>query len=122
AKMMAESAVQYPDFAAAFYAAGPATMLAKITGFLRSLHEHGLLQIDNAELAAEQLIASWLGLEPASAKPGHWEGRQPPHVARGLFGLGGVGPGHQFIDAGSRPQVDELGEHVGQPGQGIDRI
>lgn len=62
AKMMAESADQYPDLAAAFYAAGPATMLGKVTGFLRSLHEHGLLQIDNPELAAEQLIASWLGL------------------------------------------------------------
>jgi len=61
AKMMAESADQYPDLAAAFYAAGPATMLAKVAGFLRSLHEHGLLQIDNPELAAEQLIASWLG-------------------------------------------------------------
>jgi hypothetical protein len=37
-------------------------MIAKVAGFLRSLHEHGLLQIDNLELAAEQLIASWLGL------------------------------------------------------------
>jgi hypothetical protein len=36
-------------------------MLAKVAGFLRSLHEHGLLRIDNLELAAEQLIASWLG-------------------------------------------------------------
>jgi len=44
----------------AFYAAGP-TMIAKVAGFLRSLHEHGLLRIDNLELAAERLIASWLG-------------------------------------------------------------
>jgi TetR/AcrR family transcriptional regulator, mexJK operon transcriptional repressor len=60
--MMAESADQYPDLAAAFYAAGPGAMLAKVTSFLRSLVEHGLLAIDDPELVAEQLLASWLGL------------------------------------------------------------
>lgn len=62
ARMMAESADQHPDLAAAFYAAGPAKMLHKVAGFLRSLGEHGLLRIDDPELAAEQLIAAWLGL------------------------------------------------------------
>jgi hypothetical protein len=45
---------------------------------------------------------------------------QPPHVDDGLWSLGGVGPGHQFVDAGRRPAVDELGEDVGSPGQRID--
>jgi TetR/AcrR family transcriptional regulator, mexJK operon transcriptional repressor len=62
AKMMAESADQFPDLVAAFYAAGPATMHAKVAGFLRSLGERGLLAIEKPELAAEQLIATWLGL------------------------------------------------------------
>jgi TetR/AcrR family transcriptional regulator, mexJK operon transcriptional repressor len=62
ARMMAESAEQYPDLAKAFYAAGPAATIAKVAGFLRSLVEHGGLAIDDPELAAEQLTASWLGL------------------------------------------------------------
>ena len=33
----------------------------------------------------------------------------------GLWSLGGVGPGHQLVDAGRRPTVDELGENVGGP-------
>ena len=61
-KRMAESADQYPELAAALYAAGPATMLGKVADFLRSLDDHGLLAIRDPQLAAEQLIASWLGL------------------------------------------------------------
>jgi TetR/AcrR family transcriptional repressor of mexJK operon len=60
--MMTESAGQYPELAAAFYAAGPAIMHARVAGFLRSLGDHGLLAIEDPELAAEQLIAAWLGL------------------------------------------------------------
>jgi len=37
-------------------------MLNNVTGFLRSLGEKGLVAIDDPELAAEQLIAAWLGL------------------------------------------------------------
>jgi len=62
ARMMAESAEQYPDLAKAFYAAGPAATISRVAGFLKSLVEHGKLAIDDAELAAEQLTASWLGL------------------------------------------------------------
>jgi TetR/AcrR family transcriptional regulator, mexJK operon transcriptional repressor len=61
-RMMAESAEQYPDLAKAFYVAGPAAMLAKVAAFLGSLVEHGQLVIEDPELAAEQLTASWLGL------------------------------------------------------------
>ena len=59
---MSESAEEFSDLAAAFYAAGPAKMLNKVTGFLRSLSEQKLVVIEDPELAAEQLIAAWLGL------------------------------------------------------------
>lgn len=45
-----------------FYAAGPEKMLNNVTGFLRSLGEQKLVVIEEPELAAEQLIAAWLGL------------------------------------------------------------
>ncbi len=36
--------------------------------------------------------------------------------------LGGVGPWHRFVDAGCGSAVDKLGQHVGDPGERIDRI
>ena len=36
--------------------------------------------------------------------------------------LGSVGPGHQFVDAGWRPEVDEPGQHIGHPGERIDSV
>jgi TetR/AcrR family transcriptional regulator, mexJK operon transcriptional repressor len=60
--VMAACADENPRLAAAFYAAGPGTMLKKVAGFLKSLAERGVLPIDDPELAAEQLIVSWLGL------------------------------------------------------------
>jgi TetR/AcrR family transcriptional repressor of mexJK operon len=60
--VMAACADENPRLAAAFYAAGPGTMLKKVAGFLKSLVERGVLPIDDPELAAEQLIVSWLGL------------------------------------------------------------
>jgi TetR/AcrR family transcriptional regulator, mexJK operon transcriptional repressor len=62
ARMMAESADQYPELAAAFYAAGPAAMLDKVSAFLRSLIDRRLVAIEDPALAAEQLIAAWLGM------------------------------------------------------------
>ena len=60
--VMAACADENPRLASAFYAAGPGTMLKKVAGFLKSLAERGVLSIDDPELAAEQLIVSWLGL------------------------------------------------------------
>ena len=62
ASVMAACADENPRLAAAFYAAGPGTMLKKVAGFLKSLAKRGVLSIDDPELAAEQLIVSWLGL------------------------------------------------------------
>jgi hypothetical protein len=48
--------------AEAFYAAGPGATLTKVTSFLKSLAERGILSIKDPDLAAEQLIVSWLGM------------------------------------------------------------
>jgi TetR/AcrR family transcriptional repressor of mexJK operon len=62
ASVMAACADENPRLAAAFYTAGPGTMLKKVAGFLSSLAKRGVLSIDDPEFAAEQLIVSWLGL------------------------------------------------------------
>jgi TetR/AcrR family transcriptional repressor of mexJK operon len=62
ASVMAVCADENPRLAAAFYDAGPGTMLKKVAGFLKSLAQRGILSIEDPELAAEQLIVSWLGL------------------------------------------------------------
>jgi TetR/AcrR family transcriptional repressor of mexJK operon len=60
--LMAACADEYPRLTAAFYAAGPGAMLRKVTAFLKALAERGVLSIGDPELAAEQLIVSWLGM------------------------------------------------------------
>jgi len=62
ARVMAACADENPRLAAAFYAAGPGTVLKKVAGFLKSLAERGVLSIDDPGLAAEQLVVSWFGL------------------------------------------------------------
>jgi TetR/AcrR family transcriptional regulator, mexJK operon transcriptional repressor len=59
---MAASADGFPALAAAFYAAGPGAVLAKLAPFLRSLDESGEFAIPDPELVAEQLSAAWLGV------------------------------------------------------------
>ncbi len=61
-RLMAASAVEHPALAAAFFAAGPATMVGAVAAFLRSLESRHLLAIGDPDLAAEQLIGAWLGL------------------------------------------------------------
>ena len=36
--------------------------------------------------------------------------------------LGRPGPGHEFVETRGRPEVDELGEHVGEVGLRIDAV
>jgi hypothetical protein len=36
--------------------------------------------------------------------------------------LGGPGPGHEFVETRGGPQIDELGEHVGEVGLRIDAV
>jgi len=35
---------------------------------------------------------------------------------------GAPGPGHEVVDAGGGPEVDELGEHVGEIGLRVDVV
>jgi TetR/AcrR family transcriptional repressor of mexJK operon len=62
AQLMAACVDEHPRLAAAFYAAGPGAMLRKLTAFLKSLTERGVLSMKDPDLAAEQLIVSWLGM------------------------------------------------------------
>lgn len=60
--LMAESANDHPRLAAAFYRAGRGQLLRRIAAFLKTLTARGFLSINDPELAAEQLVASWFGM------------------------------------------------------------
>jgi TetR/AcrR family transcriptional repressor of mexJK operon len=59
---MTECADERPRLAAAFYTAGRGELLKQIVAFLKILTRLGFLSIKDPELAAERLVASWLGL------------------------------------------------------------
>lgn len=61
-RILAASADDFPALAAAFYAAGPGKVLSRLAPFLRALDEAGDIVVPDAELAAEQLAAAWLGV------------------------------------------------------------
>jgi len=63
ARVMAASADAFPDLAAAFYAAGPAAVLRRVARFLDLMREKERLSFPDADLAAEQLVAAWLGVD-----------------------------------------------------------
>jgi TetR/AcrR family transcriptional regulator, mexJK operon transcriptional repressor len=81
---MGESAAQHPQLAATFYAAGRGELLKRIATCLKALTKRGFVSIRNPELAAEQLVASWLGMS----------------VLR------------QVLDVAGPPAADEIAEHV----------
>jgi TetR/AcrR family transcriptional repressor of mexJK operon len=60
-RLMMECADEHPRLAAAFYAAGRGKLLKQIAAFLKALNRRGFLSIKHPELAAEQLVVSWLG-------------------------------------------------------------
>jgi TetR/AcrR family transcriptional repressor of mexJK operon len=62
-RVMAASADDFPDLAAAFYAAGPAAVLKEVARFLGAARERERLSIADPDLAAEQLVAAWLGVD-----------------------------------------------------------
>jgi TetR/AcrR family transcriptional regulator, mexJK operon transcriptional repressor len=61
-RLMGESAAEHPRLAATFYAAGRGELLKRIAACLKALTKRGLVSIKNPDLAAEQLVASWLGM------------------------------------------------------------
>ncbi len=83
-RLMAASAGDHPALAAAFFAAGPATMLARVANFLRSLDARGLLNIDDPELDAEQLIAAWLGVSQLKQNLGIAGPPSPEEISRSV--------------------------------------
>ena len=56
-----QSADEHPRLAAAFYTAGRGELLKQVAAFLKALTRRGFLSIKDPELAAEQLVVSWLG-------------------------------------------------------------
>jgi TetR/AcrR family transcriptional regulator, mexJK operon transcriptional repressor len=60
-RLMTECADEHPRLAAAFYTAGRGELLKQVAAFLKTLIRRGLLSIKDPELAAEQLVVSWLG-------------------------------------------------------------
>jgi TetR/AcrR family transcriptional repressor of mexJK operon len=63
ARVMAASANEYPELAAAFYAAGPAAVLAQVARFLAIAKKKERLRLSDPKMAAEQLVAAWLGVD-----------------------------------------------------------
>ena len=61
-RVMASEGVRNPAFAAAFYAAGPARMLARLAGLLAEGHSAGVLEVPSPQLAAEHLFGMWRGM------------------------------------------------------------
>jgi TetR/AcrR family transcriptional repressor of mexJK operon len=63
ARVMAASANEYPELAAAFYAAGPAAVLTQVAKFLGVAKKKERLRLPDQKMAAEQLVAAWLGVD-----------------------------------------------------------
>jgi TetR/AcrR family transcriptional repressor of mexJK operon len=63
ARVMAASANEYPELAAAFYAAGPAAVLTQVAKFLGTARKKERLRLPDQKMAAEQLVAAWLGVD-----------------------------------------------------------
>lgn len=63
ASAMAACAAEFPDLAAAFYAAGPAAVLARVAHYLELVQDRERLHLPSASLAAEQLVSAWLGVD-----------------------------------------------------------
>ncbi len=63
ARVAAAGADDFPDLAAAFFAAGPAVVIKTVGAFLAAVQTREKLRIPDPELAAEQLVAAWLGVD-----------------------------------------------------------
>jgi TetR/AcrR family transcriptional repressor of mexJK operon len=82
ARLMAESADEHPRLAATFYNAGRGDRVKRVAAFLKSLADKGLLEIEDPDLTAEQLIASWLGLSELRQSLGLAGPPAPNEIAR----------------------------------------
>jgi TetR/AcrR family transcriptional regulator, mexJK operon transcriptional repressor len=55
---------RHPDLGQRFYQAGPNKMWKKLAAIIEAAVQRGEIQADDAERAAEDLIALWLGMVP----------------------------------------------------------
>ena len=78
-QLMAACADEHPRLAATFYTAGRGKMVKRIAMYLKGLTECGVMSIKDPELAAEQLMASWLGMSKLRTSP---RGRSASVVGR----------------------------------------
>jgi len=62
------------------------------------------------------------GTEPMARRPAGTPAIQDRSSSSGeaSSALGGPGPGHEFVQTGGRPEIDQLGEDVGQIGLRLD--
>ena len=62
------------------------------------------------------------GTEPMARRPAGTSATQDRSSSSGEASsvLGGPGPGHEFVQTGGRPEIDQLGEDVGQIGLRFD--
>jgi TetR/AcrR family transcriptional regulator, mexJK operon transcriptional repressor len=61
-RLLGEGANLHPRLAATFYTAGLGKMVKRVTVFLNDLTACRFLSLKEPELAAEQLVAAWLGM------------------------------------------------------------
>lgn len=86
-RLLISEATRFPEFARDYYERAPGRVMATLAGGLRRFDERGLLGIDDAQMAAEQLAFLVLG---ASLDRALFEAEsQPPEVveARAIAGV-----------------------------------
>jgi TetR/AcrR family transcriptional regulator, mexJK operon transcriptional repressor len=62
--------VSMPEIAARFFAAGPGQVHQRLAALLTSAGQENKLKIDDADLAAKDLIGLWQGFTPVEVKFG----------------------------------------------------
>lgn len=82
ATVMAASAGEFPELAAAFYDAGPAAVLGQVAGFLEAVRESEGLFLPDPALAAEELVSAWLGVDQLKQSLGVSGPPSPDEIAR----------------------------------------
>lgn len=76
-RLAAAESINHPEVGEAFYKAGPARLMKKLTGYLKTQSEAGLLHVEKPERAAEQLIGLMLGVDILRTQIG----QKPPGIA-----------------------------------------
>src|SRR5262249_4539267 len=93
-----------------------------------------VLEVARRHEISPQLLSAWRkaarqgllkpadGAEPVATRPAETAATQDQSSSSGeaSSARGGPGPGHQFVQTGGRPEIDQLGEDVGQIGLRLD--